>query len=483
MKATFLKLALSCTAAAAITSAARSATIGESEAVAVADWWYTRELSQSINSIPASERAARLAARERRQVHHVLDRDIVRRAAGKPADVLAYIVTYEPSGYVVVSGDDAVQPVLAFNVAGSFQWDTPNKNYLSHFVGRSTVGRIKGARAKAKPAKGAGEHANWRQVRNKMTVTTAPEGLDLEASGATQTSAGGNGVFLKTATWNQRGPYNDLCVARCGGIEVPSGCTATAMAILMQYHQWPKTGNGSKSYSDEVTGRNFTHSVDFSQQTYDWAKLPTEDITGQNTEVAKLMYHCGVAVEMNYAPDGSGAWPSVGAFNNHFRYRDTIDNGLFRAPADHEADLIRSIRGGLPTVISTIDHTMVACGYRHFDGAFFFLNGGHGGGDDGWFSLGDIDDSDLGDDRTIDASYPYCTPANYIYLDSDSTSWFPTGALREPFKKLEEGVSRVPAEGVLMIKGTTYRTENGSTLKISKAMKIKSYMGVATIKP
>lgn len=41
---------------------------------------------------------------------------------------------------------------------------------------------------------------------------------------------------------------------------------------------------------------------------------------------AKLLYHCGITVEMGYGPDGSGAQSSKAAlaFQNYFKYPDYV---------------------------------------------------------------------------------------------------------------------------------------------------------------
>ncbi len=51
-----------------------------------------------------------------------------------------------------------------------------------------------------------------------------------------------------------------------------------------------------------------TLSANFGSETYNWSTMPN-NVTSTNNEVAKLMYHCGVAVEMNYGPISSGSDP------------------------------------------------------------------------------------------------------------------------------------------------------------------------------
>lgn len=93
---------------------------------------------------------------------------------------------------------------------------------------------------------------------------------------------------LCEAMWNQDDPYNRLTPI-INGKHAPTGCVATAMSILMYHHRWPEQGSGS--YGD----------VDFSKARYNWEQMTPTYGTGSEetacTEVAELMYHCGVAVK------------------------------------------------------------------------------------------------------------------------------------------------------------------------------------------
>lgn len=91
----------------------------------------------------------------------------------------------------------------------------------------------------------------------------------------------------------------------------------------MNYWEWPETGTGSAS----VTCSGTTYTVNFANTTYDWSNMNDKyaqyykegdqyyteyslGTTAQQNAVATLMYHCGVAVEMDYGTadeGGSGA--------------------------------------------------------------------------------------------------------------------------------------------------------------------------------
>ena len=121
---------------------------------------------------------------------------------------------------------------------------------------------------------------------------------------------------LLTSTWNQNSPYNDLCPKDTKGAGYPSGCVATALSQIMYFHKYPETGQGAKQYSFKpAEGVGELLSANFGETTYDWAHMLDNYVSGSYTEeqgnaVATIMLHCGVAVEMNYTPTGSGAYSS-----------------------------------------------------------------------------------------------------------------------------------------------------------------------------
>jgi hypothetical protein len=90
----------------------------------------------------------------------------------------------------------------------------------------------------------------------------------------------------------------------------------------MKYHSYPTTGSGSHSYSHPVYG---TLSANFGATTYNWASMPNS-LSDYDSDVANLLYHVGVSVDMDYAPDGSGAYPSSAAYalKTYFKYSDSL---------------------------------------------------------------------------------------------------------------------------------------------------------------
>ena len=105
--------------------------------------------------------------------------------------------------------------------------------------------------------------------------------------------------------WNQDCYYNALAPVAYGGPcdRCYAGCVACAMSQVMKYWDYPSKGQGSHSYHHSEYG---DLSADFGSTTYDWNNMPNS-IWSDNDAIATLMYHCGVSVDMNFSPSGSGA--------------------------------------------------------------------------------------------------------------------------------------------------------------------------------
>ena len=222
------------------------------------------------------------------------------------------------NGYIIVSAESNTIPVLAYsfeknyypeNISPAFNWIV--KSYKNEII-----------ETREKNLEATDEI-------NKLWATYN--------SSAFKSTNSITAVSLSTATWDQGCYYNALCptdVVPYWCSHVPTGCVATAMAIIMKYYAWPTQGQGSYSYAHTVANgfpQNYgTLSANFGSSTYNWAAIPS-NVTTANAEVAKVMFHCGVAVEMNYDTVASGAatgssssgypYPTAQkAFVNYFKY-------------------------------------------------------------------------------------------------------------------------------------------------------------------
>ena len=271
-----------------------------------------------------------------------------------PSDAY-YVFNNDAGGFVIIAGDDAVAPVLGYTSTGSFDAENlPDglKDLLKSYERQIAA---------------LGDN----YVANQTATRAAFTGEKL----------------LKTAEWNQNAPFNKYTPNN-----YVTGCVATAGAIVMKHHGYPAKGTGSHSY----TWNGKTLSASF-EHTYDWASMPAK-YDGTNDAafdgVAKLMAELGVAVEMQYNKDGSGASMEdlLTALKKYFGYSKYA---RLLAIADLGAEvwndrLRAEIDANRPILYSAVDsnkggHSFVIDGYKDES---FSVNWGWGGYCDGFYRIG-----------------------------------------------------------------------------------------------
>ena len=273
--------------------------------------------------------------------------------------------------FVLVAGDDRVAPILGYSDQCTFDYaNLPinAKAFFEQYAQEIASLRADEEEEEAKPI---------------MTFDTAVEPL------------------LKSK-WGQQDPY-DLYTPAIEGQQTPSGCVATAMAQVMYYHQWPERGTGSVSYTSHSSliasqSVNIDLSADFSQSVYQWDQM-TDTYDANSTEaarkaVAKLMQDCGIAVQMQYGINGSGASNNSApyALVNYFNYDKgirtrhayTMSDSAWVYLLKEELDAKRPMlhMGNLPTGMG---HAFVCDGYNKE--GYFHINWGWNGESDGYFLL------------------------------------------------------------------------------------------------
>ena len=219
---------------------------------------------------------------------------------------------------------------------------------------------------------------------------------------------------MVTAHWGQYTYYNTLCPNDPNWSRLcATGCVATAMAQIMHYWQWPEHGWGQHEYVWHLNDVPIaTLSEQFDTVYYQWNQMPdVYDSLSTDAEiyaVSRLMYDCGVAVEMRYSSITSGAplwvsnapWtPSAGqALRTHFRYHPMLQYVLRDFYTDSEwMDLMKAeLDAGRPILYAAYaaingtlaGHAVVADGYD--DDERLHFNFGGEGEYDGFYAIDSI---------------------------------------------------------------------------------------------
>lgn len=289
-----------------------------------------------------------------------------------------YVFNYD-DGFVMISADDRVKPVLAYSEEGVFNVNNISDGleyYMKHYASTITD-IIENDRIATQDI-----IDEWNLVLGKGVITEMPLLRTVEP--------------LVSLMWNQDYPYNSLCpVDYMGpGGHVYAGCVATAMSMVMKFWNYPERGEGSYSYTPEGYPQQ---TANFGETVYDWDNMPNSISAGssqtQINAIATLMYHCGVSVDMIYGPDASGAYSNdvYDAITTYFnysessRYEDREDYTKY----EWENMLINNFDQGMPAYYSgsgnTGGHAFICDGYN--ENRYFHFNWGWSGYNNGYFAI------------------------------------------------------------------------------------------------
>ena len=277
-------------------------------------------------------------------------------------------------GFVIVAGDDAAMPVLGYSFENEFPKDNLPVNlkaWLEYMRDEIDEARRKGEKAEAVVTQA------WSNIKASTPV-----------------------VLLETAQWNQNSPYNLLCPT-INGLSTATGCVATALAIVMRYHQWPEKGIGILPGYQTWTSNIYVPDLPL-EHAYDWSNMLLEyPYSGYSqaeaTAVATLMRDCGVMLQADYNIGGTGASseyiPSRLAtymgYDKNARdiYRSNYNTSEWNTLMQNELDNNRPvIYGGAR---SGGAHAFVLDGYTDQD--YYHVNWGWGGYGNGYFLLTALD--------------------------------------------------------------------------------------------
>lgn len=221
-------------------------------------------------------------------------------------NIVYYIVNFKNYGFVQISADDAAYPIIAFDLDNNINLEVNAINY-NEWV-ESYKKQI--------------EYIRETNLEPTLEITK----LWKELKSGSSTIAGGKSIEpLILSNWNQDALYNEQCPEDVNGPggKVYAGCVAIAMAQIMYYYRYPNQGVGSHSYFHNVYGMQ---NADFGNTTYNWNQMTNSISSTGNFEIAQLLYHLGVSVDMGYSASGSGAYSATAAtaLKTYFKYQNTV---------------------------------------------------------------------------------------------------------------------------------------------------------------
>ena len=225
-------------------------------------------------------------------------------------------------GFTIVSGDDRMPEIVAYADKGSYDETQLSQGFVNlmkqyqEFCTRVELGD-------ATALKNLAEAKAWHSKMAKQSAAT---------------KAAAVAPLLGNIEWDQGAPYNNMCPKYDDVHASATGCVATAMAQVMAYYKYPKQLKtdipGYASHWNTIT--TTIPAVTKEEGIYDWDNMLPKysvatDVTDtQKDAVAKLMYHCGVSVKMNYGPESSAS-VSASHLAKYFGYDEDLMMDVRRA--------------------------------------------------------------------------------------------------------------------------------------------------------
>lgn len=275
-----------------------------------------------------------------------------------------YAFNNSNEGFVIASGDEVAETILAYSEHGHFDPTNINPNFKW-----------------------------WLEQYEKQIVYAKSQGISEYANTTSTSEAKQDVPILVETRWDQLAPYNNE-IKTTTKQNYLTGCVATAMCQVMKTHEWPVQGSGSHTYKDEGFS-NKTYTRTFSDHTYDWKNMLNVYNAGydsiQAAAVATLMFDAGVSINMQYGTSiqgGSGAYTEhvPYALVNYFGY----DKGIHHAYRDYYTDddwanmLYAELAAGRPVMYSGCDtggHSFICDGYKASTDQYHFNWGWSGDND------------------------------------------------------------------------------------------------------
>lgn len=303
-----------------------------------------------------------------------------------------YVYNLEPTGFVIVSANKSVEPLLAFSHESSCESNGrhPGVEAVLKSYSEQIAYAIKNNVVPSQHIQDEWRHYLQADFQPRAVRTVSP---------------------LLITKWNQGKYFNTQCPEDSRGADghVVVGCVATAIAQIFNYFRYPTQGTGSYGYDHPDYGHL---EVNFAEQHYDYDFMPVKP-TDYNENLARLLYNIGVSVDMNYGPNGSGMNNHKGAYTmrNYFGYSDearyifkdslptvipdNIENDTVIPDSTWNGILVNHLDRKIPLYyagwgdyVYESGHAFVFDGYS--DSTHYHINWGWGGSYDGFFTVSNL---------------------------------------------------------------------------------------------
>ncbi|MBN3035064.1 MAG: C10 family peptidase [Bacteroidales bacterium] len=394
----------------------------------------------------------------------------------RKGDLLFYVFILDPQGYIVVSGDTDLPPVIAYSFASGFSGEQPEPDMLEKLLVRDMS--LRKANIHLLPEEMIQQrHVSWQEIAEEVSGKEVGREFQQWPEPGTTTTGG----WIETL-WKQTSPYNMYCpLDPVTWNRSLAGCPAVAMGMIIDYHRTIHNTSFSDpdDYYHNYSGRQYW--IDDDYEYTDFPPFPAlnelletleshyvNQVPLTNSDQAALIFACGVAAHQVYTSSISGTFGLQYAHQGFLKFQFEDATLIWAEDTTVYTRLSENIKNALPAQISvrdeanTMGHNVIVDGYNTDD--YYHVNFGWGGSYNGWYLLpqefpygltvlkGVIVDIGLFQGITLDLKVFLEGPFNGTGMNSFLNAWLP---LNQPFSSLPwnypgtESVSFIPNQDIV----------------------------------
>ncbi|MCK5832659.1 C10 family peptidase [bacterium] len=296
----------------------------------------------------------------------------------KDTITLAYVFELSPRGFIVVSANSDIEPLISYSNETNFDFDTSSNNVLFHMIILDMNMRFEAIKITS---------SEVIEKNNAMWRAFLSSDMELRRHLSTMEIYGP----LLDTHWEQTSPFNTYCpIDPSSGGRSVVGCTATSMAQILNYWEYPPfvrfTEDDSYTSGWEppyIAIDATTASIDSIEYNTYLGPHPSDHFK------AALSFAAGVSVQSNYSSYGTGANVDGEDYNYQWGYKNSFQ---FSGDAAGFLNVLRDdMIAGRPAQLAIYKagwedgHAINCDGYNTT--GLYHLNMGWGGSYDNWYSL------------------------------------------------------------------------------------------------
>lgn len=309
-------------------------------------------------------------------------------------EALFFVFELSPVGYIVISADTDLPPVIAYSFENNFTQTGDGQNPLKSMLLADLTMR-KNNLSNLPEELILRRNKQWKELAQTNSVTLKKKGKQKDE------------ILIQT-NWGQGAPYNNFCpmdpVTNQRSI---AGCPAVAMAQIVNYYQTLNEtilNDLEDDYYHSYAGRNYWIDDDYEDRDFpNFSQLNAyldtleqcwiDQSTLKANEMAAMNFACGIAAKQVYTSEASGTFGVDQAYDAYLRFgfneailMDDSDTSMYTI-------LAQNIMEGRPAHLAVVDpgwtmgHNVVVDGYT--DEGYFHLNFGWNGSYNGFYLLPD----------------------------------------------------------------------------------------------